>query len=134
MSLSHDSTSGPAKWAAVAVLGGASVFGLLWSIVTRAPAAAATPVPAAAPMPTGDRAPAPVRPVASAPASKLININTANSRELELLPGIGPALAARIIAYRTENGAFRSVDDLDNVKGVGPRTLDRLRPMVTVDH
>jgi competence protein ComEA len=131
MSKSHDWTTGPAKWAAVTVLGGASVFGLVWSIATRAPAAAA-PVQMA-PMPASDQAPAPVRPAASTPASKLININTATARELELLPGIGPALAARIIAYRTENGVFRSVDDLDNVKGVGPRTLDRLRPMVTVD-
>ena len=46
---------------------------------------------------------------------------------------VGPAMAARIIEYRTANGPFRSIDDLDNVKGIGPRTLDKLRPMVTTE-
>lgn len=66
-------------------------------------------------------------------AAAKININTASAAELELLPGIGPALAQRIIEHRTKSGRFRRVDDLDNVRGVGPKTLERLRPLITVD-
>jgi competence protein ComEA len=53
-------------------------------------------------------------------------LNHATTAELEALPGIGPALAARIVAGRP----YRSVDDLDAVRGIGPRTLERLRPWV----
>jgi len=65
-------------------------------------------------------------------AAALININTADSAALETLPGIGPALAGRIIAYREENGPFGTVDDLLNVKGIGEVTLDKLRPLISV--
>ncbi len=64
---------------------------------------------------------------------KLINVNTAGQGELELLPGIGPALAKRIIEYRTTKGVFKRVDDLDAVKGIGPKILERLRAQVTVE-
>ena len=70
---------------------------------------------------------------ATAPLRKLINVNTAGQGELELLPGIGPALAKRIIEYRTTKGAFKRVDDLDAVKGIGPKILERLRAQVTVE-
>lgn len=62
----------------------------------------------------------------------LININTADADALETLPGIGPALAERIITWRTDNGPFASVDALTNVSGIGPATLARLRDQVTV--
>lgn len=62
----------------------------------------------------------------------LINLNTAVAAELEALPRIGPALAARIVAWREENGVFRSVDDLLAVAGIGTKTLEGLRPLVTV--
>lgn len=65
-------------------------------------------------------------------AEQLLNINTASAAQLELLPGIGPALAQRIIADRAERGPFLSVDDLDRVRGIGPRTLERLRPLIRV--
>lgn len=65
-------------------------------------------------------------------ASTLININTASADELETLPGIGPALADRIVAYRTEHGPFRSVDELAEVRGISPRMVDELRGRVTV--
>jgi len=69
-----------------------------------------------------------------APAAvRKININTASAAELELLPGIGPALAGRIIEYRSGSGPFRTVDQLDDVKGIGPRTLEKLRPLVRVE-
>ncbi|ODN31104.1 ComEA family DNA-binding protein [Fervidobacterium thailandense] len=62
--------------------------------------------------------------------SQLLNINTATVSELEKLPGIGPTKAAEIIRYRTENGPFKSVDELLNVKGIGPKTLEKIRPLV----
>jgi len=61
-----------------------------------------------------------------------ININTASAADLEKLPGIGPALAARIVAYREEHGPFAQVDDLTRVPGIGPKTLDGFRDLVTV--
>jgi len=62
----------------------------------------------------------------------LININTADATALESLNGIGESLAAAIIQYRTEHGPFTSVDQLDEVSGIGPATLEKLRPSVTV--
>jgi len=70
--------------------------------------------------------------VPRSPSSPL-NINTATAAELEQLPGIGPSLAARIVQYRQEHGPFRTVDALLLVSGIGPATLDRIRPLITVD-
>lgn len=61
-----------------------------------------------------------------------VNLNTADAAALETLPGVGPALAARIIAWRDENGPFRSVDELSAVSGIGERTLDGLRDQAIV--
>ena len=60
-----------------------------------------------------------------------ININVAAAAELEELPGIGETLAARIIAFREENGPYRSVDDLIHVEGISARTIEELRDLVT---
>jgi len=62
----------------------------------------------------------------------LININTASATEFETLSGIGEVLAGAIVDYRTENGPFASVDDLENVSGIGPATLEEIRDQVTV--
>ena len=62
----------------------------------------------------------------------LINVNSADATALETLNGIGESLAAAIIQYRTENGPFTSVDQLDEVSGIGPATLEKLRPYVTI--
>jgi len=62
----------------------------------------------------------------------LVNLNTSDETALETLPGIGPALAGRIIAWRDTNGRFASVDDLGSVTGIGDKTLDALRELVTV--
>jgi competence protein ComEA len=62
----------------------------------------------------------------------LVNINTADEATLETLNGVGPVLAASIIRYRTEHGPFASVDQLDDVSGIGPATLEDLRSQVTV--
>lgn len=60
-----------------------------------------------------------------------ININTATSQELQTIRGIGPAMARRIIEYRQTSGGFSTVDDLTNVKGIGEKTLEKLRASVT---
>jgi len=62
-----------------------------------------------------------------------ININTATAEELEALPSIGEVTAARIIAYREQNGPFRSVDDLIHVEGISDRTIDEFRDLVTTN-
>ena len=64
--------------------------------------------------------------------SGLININTASATEFETLSGIGEVLAGAIVDYRTENGPFASVDDLESVSGIGPATLEEIRDQVTV--
>jgi competence protein ComEA len=62
----------------------------------------------------------------------LVNLNSADEAALETLPGIGPALAGRILAWRDTNGRFASIDDLGSVTGIGDKTLDSLRELVTV--
>lgn len=61
-----------------------------------------------------------------------ININQAGEAELESLPGIGPVMAARIIDYRKVHGAFQSPDDLNAVKGIGVKKMEKLRPHIVL--
>ncbi len=77
--------------------------------------------------------PAPTAGGGSGPdAQGRVNINTADAAALETLAGVGPALASRIIAWREQNGPFRSVEELTAVSGIGPKTLDGMRDQVTV--
>ena len=72
-------------------------------------------------------------PTATAPSpSGPVDLNRATAAELQDVPGIGPAIAARIVAYREENGPFRQVDELVRVKGLGEKTVARIAPHVTV--
>lgn len=61
-----------------------------------------------------------------------VNLNTATAQQLDALPGIGPVTAAKILAWRAEHGRFSVVDELAEVPGIGPRTLEELRPHVRV--
>jgi competence protein ComEA len=62
----------------------------------------------------------------------LVNINTASASQLETLPGIGPTYAKRIIDYRQSNGGFKSIEEIQNVKGIGPKTFEKLKDLITV--
>lgn len=57
-----------------------------------------------------------------------LDVNTAREDELMLLPGVGPVLAAEIVRYRDEHGPYRSLEELTNVRGIGSKTIERLRP------
>ncbi len=61
-----------------------------------------------------------------------ININSASSSELDSLPGIGASYAARIIEYRESNGGFKSIDEIKNIKGIGDKTFDKLKDLISV--
>ena len=61
-----------------------------------------------------------------------LDLNRASVQELDALPGIGPVLAERIVAYRERHGPFRAPEELRAVRGIGPRLLARLRPRVEV--
>jgi len=95
------------------------------------------------------RSPAQTRPVqqramarATAPASDAalralrqaqpLDLNRAGAADLELLPGVGPALAQRIVRHREQHGAFTHIEALGQVRGIGPKTLARLRPLIAI--
>lgn len=153
--------SGPARWACVAALGGLGAIGVARGFFKEPPpepASQALP-PVRVTLPAREREPAP-NPVQTAPAAsepaisaapaqepaaapaasapdagiqKLVNVNTASAEELQLLPGIGPVMAQRLIEDRAANGPYKSPADLDRVKGIGPKTLEKLTPLVRFD-
>ncbi|WP_141762141.1 helix-hairpin-helix domain-containing protein, partial [Kytococcus sp. HMSC28H12] len=65
-------------------------------------------------------------------AGGALDLNTADQAALEELPGVGPVTAEHILAWRTEHGRFTSVDELMEVSGIGEKTLETLRPHVSV--
>ena len=87
-----------------------------------------TPVVSSEPRETKPKETTPKEPEVSFP----VNINKANKQQLMALPGIGETLAQRIIDYRNANGPFSSVDQLINIKGIGEKRLETLRPYATV--
>ncbi|MBM3307639.1 MAG: helix-hairpin-helix domain-containing protein [Candidatus Eisenbacteria bacterium] len=80
--------------------------------------------PESGPLPDSVAAVAP----AAEPPAWPVDVNRATAEELEALPGIGPARAAAIVALRERRGGLGSLEDLLDVKGIGPKTLERLRP------
>jgi len=65
-------------------------------------------------------------------AGGLININTATAAELETLPRIGPTMAQRIVEHREANGPFQTIEDIQNVPGIGPATFEGFKDLITV--
>ncbi len=90
----------------------------------------------AAPLADGEQVVVPVRGAAAAGAGGVgaaaapLDLNTATPEQLDALPGIGPATAAKIVAFRQAHGPFRSVDELDAVPGIGPARIEQLKGLV----
>ncbi|MDO8683428.1 MAG: helix-hairpin-helix domain-containing protein [Armatimonadota bacterium] len=66
------------------------------------------------------------------PGEGFVNINTADISELQRLPGVGPSTAQKIIDYRSQIGRFNSADQLMDVRGIGPKKLDKMRPFIVI--
>jgi comEA protein len=70
---------------------------------------------------------------AQSPAPKAkVNINTASVSELETLPRIGPKVAQRIVDFRTKNGAFKRVEDIMKIQGIGEKVYENIKDLITV--
>ena len=84
--------------------------------------------PAAAAVQDGKARPA--KPAATAAAP--VNLNTATADQLETLPGIGPKAAQRIIEYRQKNGAFKRIEDIKDVSGIGDAIFEEIKGMISI--
>ena len=85
--------------------------------------------------PVGVQTPPPASPSSQtnpAPQGAALNLNTATKAELEKLPGVGAAMAQRILDYRQKIGAFKKSEELMNVQGIGEKSFLKLKPLVTV--
>ena len=136
----------PAAIFATAVLAIASLAGLGWSwnrTIERSQAIESQPVSAAIENGSSSREPAvnhdqeadhTARSIDQGSLSvvRRIDINSADAAQLDLLPGIGPALASRILADREENGVYQTIDELDRVRGIGPKTIEKIRSFVII--
>ncbi len=134
--------SGPVKWVCAMTLGAVGVLGIGQGLLSDRPDTQTT-TPKLETVIAPDDADADSVPVVehsgeptreSEPGiQKLINVNTASAAELELLPRIGPVMAQRIIEDRLANGPYESDSDLDRVSGIGPKTLEKLSPLIRFD-
>lgn len=124
-----------AWWLAYGVLCGLAAAGLIVLLVSprRGQPIQLVAAPTAAATAAGDTAPrqATLTPLV---APKLpLDLNQATPAELEYLPGIGPSTALLIVSYREQHGPFASVEQLLEIPGIGPRTLEGLRPFAFVE-
>jgi len=101
-------------------------------LVRRAAAAVLLLAAAVSVVPVLSRAVVPRRPASAVSVADPIDVNQASAAELSLLPGVGPSLAAAIVADRESRGPFRRPQDIDRVRGIGPSILARILPHVTV--
>jgi len=85
-------------------------------------------------LPTGAAQESARPPAARAPveAAAPVNLNTATAAQLEALPGVGPALAQRIVEYRQQSGGFKKIEELMNVRGIGETSFLKLKALITV--
>lgn len=132
--------SGPAKWVALGIVAGGSLVGIVWSL--QSSSKPAPPVERAmslntiaAPQSVDEqrRSEAESARTIATSASRLVNLNTATEAELDMLPGVGKVTARAILDYRARHGAFRVLSELDKIKGIGPATIEKLRPLVTLE-
>lgn len=93
------------------------------AVPTKKELEAAPPPAVAVTAPSGSKAPAPLAKA---------NVNTATVAQLDSLPGLTPTVAKNIVEYRTKHGPFKKLEDLDKVSGIGPATLEKLRPFLTL--
>jgi competence protein ComEA len=109
---------------------------ILFAIATFLLATTASPVLSQTPKseapPKSVKTTASRAPAAKATASSPVNINSASVAQLQTLPGIGASTAQRIVDYRQKNGAFKKIEELMNVKGIGEKSFLKLKPVVTV--
>ena len=117
----RDASSPSADAQGLAIIGLAILLAAGTALLPLGSGGPAFPLPAE----TSTLAPAP-----SAPLPILVNINAAGAEALQALPGIGPTLAARIVAEREAHGPYQSPEDLERVPGIGPKRLERIRPLV----
>ncbi|MEK7278719.1 MAG: ComEA family DNA-binding protein, partial [Chloroflexota bacterium] len=101
-------------------------------IPTAPPPADSSPPVGDAPSPTSTRQPSAANNPSATASPGAININTASQTELETLPRIGPAIALRIIEYRSTYGPFARIEDIKNVKGIGDATFEAIKDYITV--
>jgi competence protein ComEA len=103
---------------------------VLW-IGWPAPKEEPLPVRPDQPIAAQAQAASPARAVSPSKAVSKVNLNRASAEELQTLPGVGPVLAQRMVEWRKAHGRYRTVDDLQEVKGVGKKRLEQLRPLVS---
>jgi len=109
----------------------ATVAAVLW-IGWPVPKEEARQAESVQPIATQVPAASPVTAAAPAKADSKVNLNRASADELQALPGVGPVLAQRMVEWRKAHGRYRTVDDLQEVKGIGKKRMEQLRLLVTV--
>lgn len=130
----YEFTTGQRVIDAVDAAGGARPGADLTSLNLAAPLTDGTQilVPKAGAAPVGTGTGTSIPGTGTGTGGTLVNINTASATELETLSGVGEVIAAAIVDYRTQNGPFTSVDQLEDVSGIGPATMEEIRDSVTV--